>query len=128
MDKSKGLFRQFIESTYDRFFNVETKLDKILSELKNLRKDDKVIMRNLEELRAQVSETTTAEKAALTLIQGLVARLDSAAGDEEAVRAIIADLKASEDQLAAAVVENTKPETAANPVEPVSPVPPFGSA
>lgn len=63
-----------------------------------------ILMANeFEDLKAQVAASTSVEKSALVLIQGIAARLATAGNDPAAVAALTADLKASADGLAAAV-------------------------
>lgn len=67
----------------------------------------------LEALRAEVARNTAVDQSAITLLQGLAQKLDEAVavGDASAISQIAADLRASTDALAAAVVQNTPAET-----------------
>ena len=58
-------------------------------------------------LEAQVAANTSAENSAVTVITELADLITSNAGDPTAVTALAAQLKASADALAAAVVANT---------------------
>lgn len=58
-------------------------------------------------LTTQVKANTDAEQAAITLINGIAARVEAAAGDPAATQALSDQLKASADVLAAAVTANT---------------------
>lgn len=86
------------------------------------------IMSTLSDLQDQVAATLGAEQSALTLLNGLAAKIDvlvAAAGtggvDPAALAALSASLKSSSDALAAAVVADARPDPAPAPV--VDPVP-----
>ncbi len=73
-----------------------------------------------EDLQAQVALTVSVEASALTLIEGLAAKLEAAGNDPVQIAAIVGQLKASSDGLAAAILANTPAapaptEPAANP-------------
>lgn len=73
-------------------------------------------MAAIDDLKTEVQEQRTAVQSAITLIQGLRARLDEALanGNAEAdIRALIADLDAQQTELAAAVAANTPEDPAA---------------
>jgi hypothetical protein len=63
----------------------------------------------METLRTEIAEVKTVQASAVSLIGGLVAKLEEAvaADDIEAVAALTAELKVSTDPLAAAVAANT---------------------
>jgi hypothetical protein len=65
----------------------------------------------LDDLQAQVTQTTTVEASAVTLIQGIAAALQAAlaANDPAKVQAIVDQLSTSASALAAAVTANTPP-------------------
>jgi hypothetical protein len=80
------------------------------------------IMSTLTDLQDQVAATLGAEQSAITLIQGLAAKIDAlvaGAGtggvDPAALVALSANLKASQDALAAAVVAGARPDPAPAP-------------
>lgn len=58
-------------------------------------------------LQDQVNATATVEASAVTLIEGIAARIAAAGGDPVATQALSDSLKASSDSLAAAVAANT---------------------
>jgi hypothetical protein len=66
-----------------------------------------IIMSSIDDLTAQVAASTTVEASAVTLIQGLAARLAAAGTDPTKLAALGASLKTSADALAAAVTANT---------------------
>lgn len=70
------------------------------------------IMATLDDLKAAVEKAESVQESAVTLIQGLAAKLDAAANgpggvDEAAVKDLAAELNASSDALSAAVTANT---------------------
>ena len=64
-------------------------------------------MAALDDLTAAVAANTTVTGSALTLIQGLAAQLAAAGTDPVKLAALAAQLKSSDDALAAAVAANT---------------------
>jgi glutamate-1-semialdehyde aminotransferase len=62
---------------------------------------------DLAALTAQVTQNTTVEQSAITLIQGLAAQLVANANDPAAIAALAASLNTSATSLAAAVTANT---------------------
>jgi len=79
---------------------LEKKLDQILA-------NQKEELMDLTALTAQVTQNTTVEQSAITLIQGLAAQLVSNANDPAAIAALAAQLNTSATALAAAVTANT---------------------
>jgi hypothetical protein len=65
------------------------------------------IMSQLIALQAEVSRNTTVTTSALALIKGLKEKLDAAIGDDDALKALSAELAVNDQLLAAAVAENT---------------------
>ena len=65
--------------------------------------------KQLDDLTAEVAEVTTVEQSAITLINGIVAKLDAANGDAAKIEALTAQLRNSATTLAAAVAANTAP-------------------
>lgn len=78
----------------------------------------------LDELRTKVAEQRTVIASAVTLIQGLHAKLDEAikSNDPAAIQAVADELKSNTDPLAAAVQENT-PAPAPQPAPTPEPTP-----
>lgn len=91
----------FIHSDYDK------KQDEILALLRTIIQKEDQMSAELDALEAQVTENTTVEASAITLIQGIAAQLAAAAQDPAKVKALSASLKASSDSLAAAIAANT---------------------
>lgn len=75
--------------------------------LKQINQEMNKIMADLTALTAEVARNTTVEKAALALIQGFAAQLAAAGTDPVALKALQDQLTASDDELAAAVAQNT---------------------
>lgn len=67
------------------------------------------IMGELDDLKAKVAANTTVIASAITLLQGLKAKLDAAiaAGDPAALTALSAELGAQDQALADAIIANT---------------------
>ncbi len=63
----------------------------------------------LDNLETQVTNATTIEVSAVTLINGLAAQILETKGDPAKVTALAAAVKAQADDLAAAVAANTSP-------------------
>lgn len=59
-----------------------------------------------DQLKQDVAQLTTVTESALALIDGLVEKLKTVTTDEE-LQAVIQDVEADKDKLAAAVAENT---------------------
>jgi predicted RNA-binding Zn ribbon-like protein len=107
------------------------KLDLVLSELADVRASQRKIefalavvlegefkmALDLSALTAQVKANTDAEASAIHLIQTIAAELAANSGNQAAVDALAAQLKASADPLAAAIVANT----ASAPAAPAAP-------
>jgi hypothetical protein len=64
-------------------------------------------MKELDDLKAEVTESTTVQQGAITLINGIAARLAAAGTDPTALQALTDSLKTNSDALAAAVAANT---------------------
>jgi hypothetical protein len=88
---------------------MESKLDLVLQEIRKMSAN---VDANFLALQAQVSQNTSVEGSALTLIQGFAAQLAAAVaaannGDSNALPALTASLNSSATALAAAVAQNT---------------------
>ena len=88
-------------------FNINQKLDTIITLLKDIQGKEVRIMADLTALTAQVKANTDVEASAVLLIQGLAAQIGAAGTDPVALQGLQDQLKASADTLAAAVVANT---------------------
>lgn len=86
---------------------VSVELHEINLLLKDLTEMEISEMAGLENLTEQVQVNTDTEASAIVLLNGLSAQLASIANDPAAVAALAAQLKASSENLAAAIVANT---------------------
>src|SRR5437016_5331541 len=90
------------------FSIVETdRLDRIESQLKQIRKDAISIMATLSDVQAAVTAEDTVIDSAVVLIQGLAAQVAALAPNQAAIDALAADIKAKSDSLASSVAANT---------------------
>lgn len=64
-------------------------------------------MAELADLQAQVASNTTVIESAITLINGIAARIAAAGTDPVALKALTDSLKSEDDALSAAVASNT---------------------
>lgn len=93
---------------------IEDKLDAILRRANLLLRESYIMATSLDEITAEVQQTTDAQASAVLLLQDLKSRLDAAGTDPVALKALSDALDASTNALAAAVVANTP----ADPGEP----------
>jgi hypothetical protein len=98
----------------EMFLSIHTRLDKMHFSLtalhaavNSINQKEKIMTAQLAALQAQVAENTAVETSAVTLIQGIAAQLAAAQDDPAAVAALVDQLNASADALAAAVSANT---------------------
>ncbi len=89
--------------------NVEKAVLHVAALLDTLRRQGERIMAMLDDLQAQVAANGTVIQSVITLVQGLVVKLQAAldANDPTKVQAVIDQLKAQDQALAAAVAANT---------------------
>ncbi len=95
--------------------NVEKAVAHVAALLDTLRRQGERIMAMLDDLQAQVAANGTVIQSVITLVQGLVVKLQAAldANDPAKVQAVIDQLKAQDQALAAAVAANTPTPPAA---------------
>jgi len=95
-------------------------LERILLRLDEIYEQGKPIMSELDELKAKVAASITAQESARLLIVGLKAKLDAAiaSGDPAQLTALSSALDTETTALSAAVVANTPADPAANPAPP----------
>ena len=84
-------------------------ITEILDRLKSIYKQGEKAMSVLDDLKAKVSANTTVIESAITLLQGLKAKLDEAiaSGDPAALQALSDELGTEGTKLADAIVANT---------------------
>jgi hypothetical protein len=100
---------------------IEAKVDKVLTLLSLLITEGKKTMTVIDDLTAAVARETTVDSSIITLIQGLSARV-AAATDMTQVAAIVTQINAQTDALAAAVIANTPvTQAAATTAPPATP-------
>lgn len=78
----------------------------------------------IDELEAQVAESTTVSESAITLLNNLEDMLEQAGTDKTRLAAVVATIRDNKQRLADAVVENTP---AANPTPAPEPTPDGGT-
>lgn len=83
------------------------KLDRILAHLQTISLQESHIMTDLTGITAQVTETTTIERSAIVLLNGLADKLAEAGTDPTKLAELQTALKANSDDLAAAITKNT---------------------
>jgi hypothetical protein len=82
-------------------------VNRIEQKIKKVTKGEKIIMKELDDLEAQVTANDAVDKSAIELLQGLKALLDAAGTDPVKLKALSDSLGASNQALADAVVANT---------------------
>jgi hypothetical protein len=87
--------------------NVEGKLDRLLAGVNAVLKLEVAMSTELENLTAEVTRNGEVEASAIVLIKGIAQQLIDAKDDPVKIAALSASLKASADDLAAAVAANT---------------------
>jgi predicted alpha/beta hydrolase len=116
-----------------RFLSLLRDIQRSLVRIEALLSPKGFLMAAIDDLTTQVSAQVTVEQSAITLLNGLKAKLDAAiaaqqAGDDSAeLKSLSATLGASASGLAAAVVANT-PAAPAAPAPSASPAPPADPA
>jgi hypothetical protein len=98
--------------------HVLCELDTLFQQNQIIIQNQENIMKELDDLKAEVARNTTVEKSALALIQGFKGQLDAAiaSGNPQALKDLSTQLGANDDELAAAVAANT-------PAAPPTPAP-----
>ena len=86
---------------------LNQKLDNVLAILNNIQGKEVHMSVELDALTAQVAENTAVEQSAIVLIQGIAAQLAALKDDPVAIAALAAQLDATSEALAAAVLANT---------------------
>jgi hypothetical protein len=86
---------------------LQSSINQILNIVQGLKQQGVTIMADLTALTAQVTQNTSVEASAVTLIQGLAAQIAAAGTDPVALAALTAQLNNSATALAQAVTANT---------------------
>lgn len=87
--------------------SADRKLDQILAQLRAMTRQEITIMANLSQLQAQVEQSTSVERSAIVLLNGLAAKLDEAGTDPAKLAELTSSLRSGSDDLAAAITKNT---------------------
>lgn len=95
-------------------------LHNVFQILKSIKHQNQKIMDELTVLTQEVTETKTVMASAVTLLQGLKARLDAAGTDKVKLAELSADLDTHTNALAAAVAANTPAENEPPAEEPTA--------
>jgi hypothetical protein len=101
------------EEILAKFDEVFRRLDALGLQLAAINAQGAVNMAAIDDLTAQVTQNTSVESSAVTLIQGIAAQLAAAGTDPVALAALTAQLTSSATALAAAVAANTPAAPAA---------------
>lgn len=86
---------------------MKSKLDNIGHQLDILTQKQEMIMLDLTALQTAVETETTVEESVIVLLNQLAADLAAAQGNQAAIDAVVAQMTANADSLAAAVTANT---------------------
>lgn len=89
--------------------NVERLLVGIDRKLDIILRRTSIMSKELDDLSSEVSNVTTVEQSAITLINGLADQIKAAGTDPAKLQALTDSLTASSNSLAAAVAANTAP-------------------
>jgi chromosome segregation ATPase len=89
------------------FRTLDRKMDRLLQMTEAILEKENGMSQALDDLATQVTANTTVEESAVTLIKGLAAQIAAAGTDPAKLQALQASLKASADDLAAAIAANT---------------------
>lgn len=84
-------------------------VDEILSKLDLISEQEQTEMASLDEITAQVAANGTVIDSAVVLINGIADRIAAAGADPVALAALVADLRAKDAVLSAAVAANVVP-------------------
>lgn len=112
----KVLKRICVEFEYEGDDSIDDRLSRIESSLTKLNRRTKTMASKFDALIAEVADLNTVTAGAIVLLDDLKARFDEAAGDPAAIAQIVADIDASKDALAEALVRNTPVEGEVPPV------------
>lgn len=88
---------------------VTRKLDALLNFMRLILQKEVQSMEQFDQLKSQVQATTEVARSAVVLINGIADRIAAAGVDPAKLQELTESLKASDQELAAAVVANTPP-------------------
>lgn len=105
---------------HNHYYGHSKKTENLLKDIKELliinNKIQEKMSQELDNLVKEVAEQKTVIESAVTFIQGIKERLDEAIGDNAKLAELSADLDMSQNQLAAAIEQNTTPQPAPAPI------------
>jgi hypothetical protein len=116
MGKPKSLCIEFEDEEDDE---ILYRLSRIESMLTKMYRRMRTMANKFDALIAEVAELSTVTAGAIVLLDELKAKIDEAAGDPAMIAQIVADIDASKDALAEALVRNTAAEDEPPVEEPV---------
>jgi chromosome segregation ATPase len=103
-----------IPTTVELFLSIHKRLEQITNSLTELHaavnsviKKEKQMTTEMLVLKEKVAQNTNLVDSAITLINGISTQLEAIKGDPAAITEFIAELEASNSELAAKIVENT---------------------
>ena len=95
------------ERIMQRFDMIDQILKCLEGKLRVITHQQEKMMSDLSEIQAEVTRNTEVDQSAITLLNGLAAQIEQIKTDPAAIQALANELRASSDDLAAAVVANT---------------------
>jgi chromosome segregation ATPase len=104
---SQTIIIEMFLSIHRRLDTVSARITELHEAVNAIKKKEQKMSAQLDVLTAQVAENTEVEESAIALIEGIAAKLAAAQDDPAAVAALVDQLNASADALAAAVAANT---------------------
>jgi chromosome segregation ATPase len=103
----------------DTITRIEAKIDSLTAAVAAITQKGDAMSVQLDNLKAAVQRNSDLEASAVQLIQGLATQLEAIKDDPVAIQALADELKAKDDDLAAAITQNTPPA----PTGPTGPTP-----
>lgn len=86
---------------------IDAKASAVQGLLIHILQEETAMALDISDLTREVAETKTVQESAVVLLESIVAKLQAAEGDPAAIAAVVAELDASTNALAAAVSANT---------------------
>ena len=89
--------------------DIHRKLDLILDYLREIKKKEIIMSKELDDLEVAVTENTALDASIVALVEGLAAQIESMKDDPAKMTALAASLREKSAALAAAIHANTPP-------------------
>jgi N-acetylglutamate synthase-like GNAT family acetyltransferase len=89
--------------------DIHRKLDAILELLRDIKKKEIIMSKELDALEVAVTENTALDTSIIALVEGLAAQIESMKDDPAKMEALAASLREKSAALAAAIQANTPP-------------------